>query len=503
MKIQFLNYRLLVWMLLIIALVMSGGYLITAYTYNLQKETEQRIDIARQTVSVAKEMELELIRMRGFTLTYLVDKSPQWLDSIRVLEIRFIILLERARLNAATPEEQQIVQQISALFSNYKQNIIAASAKVRVFQFRQANALIEFAATNLIGTILEKSRNFINLNLTAEKDYEKEIARTHVIILRTMISLGIGGILGGLLIGWIISRMLLKPINQIILQVRSASGGALLEKLEVADKDDLEELGRRIRVLIDRINKAQADLEKNKELLQYSNKYAVLGKVAPTLAHEIRNPLASIKMLVYSMREEGQMGEGTNQDLDIISKEIDRMEAFIRNFLKFARPSEPAFSAIKPSDLLNEVIQLVKPNLKKNKIEYVLLNEMDQEMVLADASHLKQIFMNLIINAIEVMPNGGNLTISMRRHYRISQSNSQAPELFLAIDVEDTGPGISEKVLPQLFEPFIKGKEHGIGLGLSISQNIALMHKGWIEGVNKPNGQGAIFSLNLPLLNEL
>jgi len=73
MKIQFLNYRLLIWMLLIIALVMSGGYLITAYTYNLQKETERRIDIARQTVSVAKEMELELIRMRGFTLTYLVD----------------------------------------------------------------------------------------------------------------------------------------------------------------------------------------------------------------------------------------------------------------------------------------------------------------------------------------------------------------------------------------------------------------------------------------------
>jgi len=502
MNVQFLNYKLLVWMLLIIALVMGGGYLITAYTYNLQRINEQRIDIARRTVSVAEEMEMELIRMRGFTLTYLVDKSPQWLDSIRVLETRFVILLERARLNAATHEEQLIVQQISALFSNYNQNLIAASAKVRVRQIRQANAMIEFAATNLIGTILEKSRNFINLNITAERDFEREIARTNVIIFRTMISLGIGGIVGGLLIGWIISRMLLKPINQIILQVRSASGGTMLEKLEVSNIDNLDDLGKRVSSLIARINQTQADLEKNQELLKYSNKYAVLGKVAPTLAHEIRNPLASIKMLVYSMREDGQLPEGTSQDLDIISKEIDRMEAFIRNFLKFARPAEPALIPIDPAELLSEVIQLVKPKLKKSQIEYNFKNELGQIKTPADASHLKQIFMNLIINAIEIMPKGGNINVSFRKASLQRPDQQSDSENYLAIDIEDTGPGIPEKVMQHLFEPFVKGKEQGIGLGLSISQNIALMHKGWIDATNKPNAAGAIFTLYLPIVNE-
>ncbi|HSV87361.1 MAG TPA: histidine kinase dimerization/phospho-acceptor domain-containing protein, partial [Bacteroidales bacterium] len=457
MKIQFLNYRLLVWMLLLIAIILGGGYLVTAYSYNLQKETEHRIDMARQSVSVAKEMETELVRMRGFTLTYMVDKSQQWIDSINARETRFIILLERARLNAEIPEENQLIQQISALFSNYRQNLISAAAKVKIFQYRQADALIAFSAKDLIGTILEKSRRFILLNTNAEAEYEKRIDQTNTIILRTMISLGLGGILAGLLLGWIISRMVLKPIHQLILQVRGASGGAFLEKLEVSDQDDLEDLGRRIRTLIERINKTQEDLEKNRELLQYSNKYAVLGKVAPTLAHEIRNPLASIKMLVYSIKEEGKLMEGYNQDLEIISKEIDRMEAFIRNFLKFAKPAEPSFEIIDPVEVLHEVIQLVKPNLKKNQIELELRQVAERHKVSGDSSQLKQVFMNLIINAIEVMPNGGKLIFTIRPYQDTELTSIENQTRYLSVNIEDFGPGIPEKVMKNLFEPFIKG----------------------------------------------
>jgi two-component system, NtrC family, sensor histidine kinase HydH len=498
----FFNYRLLFWMLLIIALIMGGGYLVIAYSYNLQKNTERRIDEARQSVNVAKEMEMELVRLRGFTFTYLVDPTPQWLDSIKTRETRFIIFLERARLNSNTPEEISLIQQISALFSNYEQSIINASARVRRRQYSQANALLIFAAKDLLSTIHEKSRSFIALNIQAEENYELEIANANKIILHTMISLGFGGILAGLLLGWIISRMVLNPINQLILQVRGASGGAFLEKLEVPEHGDLEELGNRIRTLIERINKTQEALEKNKELLQYSNKYAVLGKVAPTLAHEIRNPLAAIKMLIYSMKDVEGFPDSLIQDLEIISSEVDRMEGFIKNFLKFARPADPVFVDTDPVEVLQEVIQLLKPKFKTNEITLTDNTATARFRVSADAGHLKQLFMNLLINAIEAMPDGGEMTLNTSLHDGPEVPDGNSGRKYLALSIEDSGPGLPEKVINHLFEPFIKGNDQGVGLGLSISQNIASIHKGWIEGKNNPEGAGAIFHIFLPLVSE-
>jgi signal transduction histidine kinase len=302
-------------------------------------------------------------------------------------------------------------------------------------------------------------------------------------------------------LGWIISRMVFQPINQLILQVRSASGGAFLERLEIPEHGDLEELGERIHALISRINEAQEALDKTKKLLQYSNKYAVLGKVAPTVAHEIRNPLAAIKMLIYSMNERQDIPPDQKQDLQIITSEINRMDDFIRNFLKFARPPEPEFAPSNPVDVIREVIQLLRPKLKSTNIQLQEFYTPTPQFVYADAAQIKQIFINLLINALEAMPNGGSVTISTLLHTSAT-NNEQVAADYLIIMFEDTGHGIPENVLAHLFEPFSKGSDQGIGLGLSISQSIANLHKGWIDAKNKNNGSGAVFSVFLPLITE-
>jgi two-component system, NtrC family, sensor histidine kinase HydH len=495
----FFSYRLFIWLLLIIALIMGGGYLIIAYSYNLQKDTEQQIDIARHKVNVARQMEIELVRLRGFTLTYLVDKSQQWHDSIKNREIRFIIYLEQARANATNAEEISLIQQISTLFANYEQSINSASMLVKRYQYSKADAILVHAAKDLLDTIHEKSRAFIFLNRQAEDSFEHDISQTNTIILRAMTALGIGGIFAGLLLGWIISRMIITPINQLILQVRGASGGAFLEKLEIPRHGDLDELGNRIRELIHRINKAQEDLDKNKQLLQYSNKYAVLGKVAPTVAHEIRNPLAAIKMLAYSMKDRSDFPESLKPDLEIISSEINRMDEFIRNFLRFAKPPEPVFTNLDPVMVLKEVISLLRPKLNKSLINLVDNTNSYPNLVSADSGQLKQLFMNLLINAIEAMPQGGELILFTEFYSNPDHSEVRHTASYLKIKIQDTGSGIPEKILRNMFEPFMKGNEQGVGLGLSISQNIASIHSGWIEGSNNPDGPGANFIVFLPL----
>jgi signal transduction histidine kinase len=153
-------------------------------------------------------------------------------------------------------------------------------------------------------------------------------------------------------------------------------------------------------------------------------------------------------------------------------------------------------------EVLQEVIRLLKPKLKTNEITLTDNTATARFRVSADAGHLKQLFMNLLINAIEAMPDGGEMTLntSLQTGPELPDGNSGIK--YLALSIMDSGPGLPGKVIEHLFEPVIKGNDQGVGLGLSISQNIASIHKGWIEGKNNPEGAGAIFHIFLPLIIE-
>jgi len=487
--------------LLALAILMGGVFLIIAYTYNLQKVTEKYIESTRISVNDAKEMEIELTAIKGLTYVYLVNKSDLWLDSLRDHEAIFVIFLERARISSNTPEEDLLIQQISALFSNYEQNILIAVSHLRNGEISKANALLVHSAQEFLGTIQEKSNEFITINKQAEFLHESELAKTNKLILNILISLGIGGIAAGILLGWLLSRMLFGPINQLVLKLRGTSGEAVLKHLRFSHGDDLDELGESIKDLIDRINRANEDLSRNKELLQHSNKFANLGKIAPTIAHEIRNPLAAIKMLVYSLREEADISATFKEELDIITREIDRIDNFTKGFLKFAKPADPIFADINPTECLGEVILLIKPRLKNNNIHLNNNTTKNKYHVMADTSHLKQVYLNIILNAVEVMPAGGVLDIELESVKESDMNRQGEVRDFIRIDFSDSGPGIPEAIMKTLFEPYIKGSDMGVGIGLSISQSIANSHGGWMSAENKPDGAGAIFRLYLPLIN--
>lgn len=471
-----------------------------AFSYKLQKETETYIESARIAVDDAKEMENELTAIKGLTYTYLVNKSDKWIDSLKHHRAKFSIHLERARLGATNQEEKTLIQQISALFSNYEQNILMAISHYRRNELTTANALLLHSAQDLLGTIQQKTDEFIHINKKAAGLYEKQLSNTNAIILKILISLGIGGISAGLLIGWLLTKMLFSPINQLILKVRSASGETLLEKVKLNASNDISELEERIKELIDRMNKANEDLSRNQELLQHSNKHAALGKIAPTTAHEIRNPLAAIKMLVYSIKEDSDISESVKDDLEIISGEIHRLENFTKDFLRFAKPSDPVMEVVNPISSLREVIQLLKPRFKKNSIVLTEDYAVSDCHVMADSGQLKQIYLNIILNAVDIMPNGGMLTIQSDFVSENNQHEQENQPDFFRLQFLDTGPGIPSAILHNLFEPYIKKSDMGVGIGLSISQSIAKSHGGWITATNQQNGKGATFNLFLPRL---
>ncbi len=490
-----ISYQLIVWSLVMIALIMAGGFLTISYTYRVQDSNNEIIEDNIQNVRAAKELEITLHGIRAISLNYIIDKDSTWVEKLREKETEFDRGLEKARESANTQEENLLIQQITALFSNYEQNLNTALSLEKQGNLLKANALLVHGSRDLINTIESKCQDLILSNQNEQTNYEEKIRRNNDFIRIAMYSLGFGGLALGLVLGWMVARIILNPIYKLVLKVRDAAGGELVEQVKMSPGKELEEIDLHINRMINKINKAHEDLEKNRELLEKSSKLAAIGRIAPAIAHELRNPLAAIKMLIYSMKKDESITDEKEADLQVIAGEIDRMENFLQNFLKYARPSKPQFRQTEIQPLLLEMTHLLGPRIKQEGIELVENYEAGEVGVTADPDQLKQVVMNLVLNALEAMEKGGRLTISTE----VSHSSEIPDEgRRLLVKISDTGPGIAEEVMGSLFDPFVKGKPTGVGLGLSISQRIMELHHGRIEAANN-SGQGATFTIHIPI----
>jgi signal transduction histidine kinase len=211
--------------------------------------------------------------------------------------------------------------------------------------------------------------------------------------------------------------------------------------------------------------------------------------------------LTAIKMLIYSMREELAQNDQKRRHLAVILKEIDRLERFVHNFLQFARPPDPVLAAIDINDTVHETLTLLAPRLQHHGIDVREIFQPDLQKIIADADQMKQVIMNLVLNAVESMPQGGRLRTETLRMHAAGENNGKE-WVQIRIRVCDSGYGIPDELLDSIFDPFVSGRKDGIGLGLSVAYQIVHRHGGWIEAENNPEG-GATFTVSLPVAHTL
>jgi two-component system sensor histidine kinase HydH len=219
------------------------------------------------------------------------------------------------------------------------------------------------------------------------------------------------------------------------------------------------------------------------------------AQVAAGVAHELRNPLTGIKGLVQVLKREcDAIGHPTaGEDLQIIEQEIRRMEKTLQTFLDFARPPKPSRRRIRPAELVERTFALVGGRAAKQRVSLEFAPPAgDPIEVEADPDQVHQLLVNLALNALDVMPQGGRFAVELSRGRD-----------GVILRTTDTGPGIPPALLPKLFRPFVSGKETGIGLGLAVSRRIAEDHGGSLTADNRPGPDGrpagAVFTLTLPL----
>jgi Amt family ammonium transporter len=243
-----------------------------------------------------------------------------------------------------------------------------------------------------------------------------------------------------------------------------------------------------------RVRKASARLEETQRQLFQSEKLAALGKLSAGIAHEIRNPLTSIKILIHSLADEQATSSSREKDLAVIEGEIGRVNKIIKQFLDFARPRPPSLETLDVRTILEETLALLVYEMEAQRIFPEKNYSPDLPPIPVDREQMKQVFLNLMLNALQAMEKGGTLRLVTRRasvfHGKRDQSAAE-------VSVEDTGPGIPEDLQSKIFEPFFSTKEEGIGLGLPIAQRIVEEHGGEVR-VESKVGQGTTFTIILP-----
>ena len=229
------------------------------------------------------------------------------------------------------------------------------------------------------------------------------------------------------------------------------------------------------------------DEVETRERLRQSEKLAALGTLSAGLAHELRNPLNTVSMLMYAMGQDLTADSAFAADVKVVQTELARMSLLIEQFLEFARPRPPHFQRERIEEVMEETLLLIGPEARTRGIRVVKDWARQLPAVWADGAQIKQVFLNLLLNAMQAMDHGGTLTV------RIAVSGGS-----LLTAIMDEGGGVSPEVRAKLFEPFFSTKQGGAGLGLSISQRIVESHNGRLRLSSQP-GAGTAVIVRLPL----
>ena len=237
------------------------------------------------------------------------------------------------------------------------------------------------------------------------------------------------------------------------------------------------------------------DLISFRAQIERMDRLATLGEVSAGIAHEIRNPLAGIKTSAQVLEESFGPGDFRSELVKRLVKEIDRSNELLKKFFNFAKPGKPKFDYTQVEMLIDGVYLLLASKMKKKNIIFTKEFADDLPEVYVDENQIEQVLINLYMNSIDAMKNGGKIIV---RTSQVEQKVKDERHTMVRIEIEDSGCGIDKKNMERIFNPFFTTKSDGVGLGLSISSRLIEENGGKME-VESSIGKGTIFNLFLPI----
>lgn len=399
---------------------------------------------------IADYLQQTILGLNNLVLRYAAYRDPQdWTNFVTAsTDLKYWINDQQATL--ASPKERPFLEEIDGAFDHY---VTAAKAiNTRIYTTHQSiTRVVEFADFE------KQSKRILDLGFqlatahqesldVLQADTDRSLAALRFTLFASLVLLSVAG---GLLAA-VVYREMISPL--------------------------------------------QVQLVESRRLVERQEKLISLGMLAAGVAHEIRNPLTAIKAWLYMQQKRLKPGTPEYEDAQLISGEINRLERIVRDFLLFAKPSDPQLAPVPAEQPLAEVKKLLQPELDKSNISLVLEN-VPPVFVQVDLQQIKQVLINLVRNAAESI--GANGTITLRARVDEKRLFDRMTEVVI-LEVSDTGGGIPAEVEKRLFDPFFTTKDSGTGLGLPIAARIVEKHGGALQYQTQA-GYGTTFGVILPI----
>ena len=410
------------------------------------------------------------------------------------------------RQPASLQEALSFVQRVEDLYSSHETEILKSKLGPKdpefirtltayktvltqiktLIQPRRPGEPLNFA--HLEDSLRNLGQNLVEITERWDKEERGQIDRLfqramYLFMVSILIFLGLG-----ILVAFYLARLLVQPMIQMQGAMEKIAHGDFAPIPESSSSEEFRSLFRAF-------NRMSQELEEHQEQLLQSRKIAAIGTLTSGIAHELNNPINNIVLTAETLQEDfSQLGpeEAVGLIHDILIQ-ADRASEIVKGLLDFSRSEHPEFEPLAIATVVGETLKLVRNQIMLSGIQVEKDMPPEVPLISGDRKSLQQVFLNLFINAIQAMPDGGSL------HIGVHSEDAQC----LKIDVRDTGAGIAPENLPHIFDPFYTTKEvgRGTGLGLSVTYGIIEKHGGHIEA-HSQKGQGTVFTITLPIAKE-
>jgi signal transduction histidine kinase len=445
-----IKIRLALFITTIISLVLLIAWTAHSSWQRINESHEKLTDVQWKSFQIAGHLQQTILGLNNLVLRYAAYRDPEDWTNFDVQSKELNRWIDEQRPILSSEKERPLLDQIGAVYKDY---LVAAQAiNTIIYASHQSiTRVVEF-------TDFEKqSRRILDLGFQLAKAHEESLDSFR--------------------------EQNIKSLDILRFELLGSLALLFVAVCWLA-----------IVVYREMIAPLQVQLVESQHLVERQEKLASLGMLAAGVAHEIRNPLTAIKAWLYLQQKHLKPGTPEFADAAIIGSEINRLERIVKDFLEFARPSEPQFVVVSAEQPLHEAQTLMEPELEKSKIKLVLDGVVPAQIRI-DPQQIKQVLINLIQNAADSIGKKG--TVTLRARFDEKRLNDRQTDVVI-LEVNDTGKGIMPEAEKRLFDPFFTTKDFGTGLGLPIAARIVEKHQGALQ-YQTHAASGATFGIILPL----
>lgn len=428
------------------------------------------------SIRAAYNVEISLLNLKGLKANYILEEDEKWLRSFNENEKNFTHWYNQAFDTAKTEAERNILSAMSIDFENYMKIHNEVIALFKGNRRKAAiNLLLEesgesFDAINQgCGNLIRKNEALIHESETTAKDYLQWARYIGYSVIALFVAIGF-------LLALIISNSIVRPIREMERDSDSVLDAAPRGKPS----------GNEVERLKERFHKMIEALKANQQKMIHSEKRAAIGAVAAGISHELNNPIGIIYGFAERLLKSGKLTAAQKTDIREIYKETERCKRLLGELFDFARPMQLEFHAYSVKTLIRESVALFENQEKYRRMKFETVLPYKADKIRMDFSRMKQVLINMILNAAEAVAHAGTVRIALA-----SDKNN------LQIIIRDNGPGIQAEKRADVFKPFYSTKPKGVGLGLAVCQDIVENHGGSI-GIHSNPGEFTEFVITLP-----